>query len=143
MVVPRDLSREFADLFACLGPAPSMAVQLAVAQFMRDGHYIRHLRRMKRLYAAQRESLLRCLGEVTSGAMTVKTTAGLAVVLSMPRATSDVDVALKALSFGLSPTPLSPWYMRSPQRGLLLGVTNINERRLLADCRTSARLAGQ
>lgn len=143
MVVPRELSRKFADLVACLGPAPSMAVQLAVAQFMRDGHYIRHLRRMKRLYATQRESLLRCLGKVTSDAMTVTTTAGLAVVIALPGTTSDVDVALQALSFGLSPSPLSPWYMRSPQRGLLLGVTNVNEQRLLADCRTLARLAGQ
>jgi GntR family transcriptional regulator/MocR family aminotransferase len=142
MVVPQELTRRFADLVACLGPAPSMAVQLAVAQFMRDGHYIRHLRRMKRLYASQRENLLQCLDEVASGGMTVTATAGLAVVIAMPRAKSDVDVALQALSFGLAPSPLSPWYVRSPQRGLLLGVTNINERRLLADCRTLARLAG-
>jgi GntR family transcriptional regulator/MocR family aminotransferase len=53
-----------------------------------------------------------------------------------------VDVALRALPFGLAPSPLSPWYMQSPsQRGLLLGVTNLDERRLSADCRRLAELA--
>ena len=37
--------------------------------------------------------------------------------------------------------PLSPWYMRSPPpRGLLLGVANLDERRLLADCRRLVEL---
>lgn len=142
MVVPPELARRFADLVACLAPAPSLPAQLAVAQFMREGHYIRHLRRMKRLYASQRESLLRCLGEVTSGTLEVKATAGLAVVIVLPKAASDVDVALRALSIGLAPAPLSPWYTRAPQQGLLLGVTNLDGRRLLTDCRKLANLAG-
>jgi GntR family transcriptional regulator/MocR family aminotransferase len=117
-------------------------VQLAVAQFMRDGHYIRHLRHMKRLYASQRESLLRCLDEVASGSMEVKATAGLAVVIALPKAAADVDVVRRALSFELAPSPLSAWHMQSPQQGLLLGVTNLDERRLLADCRKLATLVG-
>lgn len=92
-----------------------LAVQLAVAQFMREGHYIRHLRRMKRLYASQRQSLLRCLDEVASSSMAVKATAGLAVVVALPKAASDVDVVRRALSFGLAPAPLSPWHMQSPR----------------------------
>jgi GntR family transcriptional regulator / MocR family aminotransferase len=58
------------------------------------------------------------------------------VVLLLPEFASDVDIALRALQFGLAPAPLSPWYMQSPrQQGFLLGVTNLNERRLPADCR--------
>jgi GntR family transcriptional regulator / MocR family aminotransferase len=140
LVVPPKLGRRFADLAACLAPAPS--APRAVAQFLREGHYLRHLRRMKRLYASRRESLLRSLGEVASGSMSVKATAGLAVVVLMPKVTSDVDIASRALRFGLAPSPLSPWYMQSPsQRGLLLGVTNLDERRLPADCRRLAELA--
>jgi GntR family transcriptional regulator/MocR family aminotransferase len=53
-----------------------------------------------------------------------------------------VNIALRALQFGLAPAPLSPWYMQSPrQQGLLLGVTNLNERRLPADCRRLLELA--
>jgi GntR family transcriptional regulator/MocR family aminotransferase len=92
-----------------LAPAPGAAAQRAAAEFLREGHYLRHLRRMKLLYAAQREALLRCLGEMASDAIKVQATAGLAVVLLLPEFASDVDIALRALQFGLAPAPLSPW----------------------------------
>jgi GntR family transcriptional regulator/MocR family aminotransferase len=42
----------------------------------------------------------------------------------------------------LAPSPLSPWYMQpAPRQGLLLGVTNLDERRLAADCRRLVELA--
>jgi GntR family transcriptional regulator/MocR family aminotransferase len=52
-----------------------------------------------------------------------------------------VDVALRAFQSGLAPVPLSPWYVESSRlRGLLLGVTNLNERRMAADCRRLVEL---
>ena len=114
MVVPPELSRAFGELAACLAPAPAVAVQRAVAEFLREGHYLRHLRRMKRLYAARREALLRCLGEMASDSIKLQATGGLAVVIWLPKRTSDVDIASRALKFGLAPAPLSPWYMGSP-----------------------------
>src|ERR1700742_5155351 len=110
MVVPPELGRRFGELAACLAPAPAEAVQHAVAEFLREGHYLRHLRRMKRLYAARRKILLRCLGEIASDSINVQATAGLAVVILLPEFTSDVDIALRALPLGMAPTPLSPWY---------------------------------
>jgi GntR family transcriptional regulator/MocR family aminotransferase len=142
LVVPPELARRFGDLAACLAPAPAATVQRAVADFLHEGHYIRHLRRMKRLYAARRETLVRCLREVAFDSIKVQATAGMAVVTRLHDSAPDVDIALRALQFGLAPAPLSPWYMQSPQpRGLLLGVTNINEHRLAADCRRLAELA--
>jgi GntR family transcriptional regulator/MocR family aminotransferase len=142
LVVPPELARRFGDLAACLAPAPAATVQRAVADFLHEGHYIRHLRRMKRLYAARRETLVRCLREEAFDSITVQATAGMAVVTRLRDSAPDVDIALRALQFGLAPAPLSPWYMQSPQpRGLLLGVTNINEHRLAADCRRLAELA--
>jgi GntR family transcriptional regulator/MocR family aminotransferase len=136
LVVPPEMASRFGELAACLAPAPAPVAQRAVAEFIRKGHYLRHLRRMKRLYAARREALLHCLQEVGSDAIKVQATAGMAVVTLLPGCASDVDVASRALPFGLAPAPLSPWYMQSaaPQ-GLLLSVTNLNERRLAADCR--------
>ena len=142
LVVPPELVGRFGDLVACLGPAPPAPMQRAVTAFLREGHYLRHLRRMKRLYAARREALLRCLEEVASDSMKVEATGGLAVVISLPEVASDVDIALRARRFGLAPSPLSPWYMQSPsQRGLLLCVTNLNEQRLPADCLRLTELA--
>ena len=141
MVVPPDRARRFGELAACLAPAPAVPVQLAVATFLREGYYLRHLRRMKRLYAARRKVLLRCLGELASDSLKVKATTGLAVAILLPEFASDVTVASRALSFGLAPSPLSPWYTHSaPQQGLLLGVTNLNEQRVYSACHTLAEL---
>jgi GntR family transcriptional regulator/MocR family aminotransferase len=142
LVVPPELAQRFGDAAACLAPAPATAVQRAVAEFIAEGHYLRHLRRMKRLYAARREALLRSLRDEASDSIKVQASAGLTIVTTLPEFVSDVDIALRALKFGLAPVPLSPWYMqRCRQQGLLLGVTNLSERRLAADCRRLAELA--
>ena len=142
LVVPPALARAFGDLAACLAPAPAVAVQRAVATFLREGHYLRHLRRMKRLYAARREALARSLRSHAANTLSLQATAGLAVVVALPENAGDVDIALSALPYGLAPVPLSPWYMGGPpRRGLLLGVTNLDERRLAADCRRLAELS--
>src|ERR1700744_1951803 len=131
IVVPPEFSRRFAELAALLAPAPAAGMQRAVAEFLREGHYLRHLRHMKRLYAARRETLLRCLGEMAPDSIKVQAPAGLAVLISLPRSVSDVDIASRAREFGLAPRPMSAWCMKTPrQQGLLLCVTNLNERRL-------------
>jgi hypothetical protein len=58
IVAPLPLASRFEEVAACLAPAPGPSVQLATAAFMREGHYMRHLRRTKRAYAAQRDALL-------------------------------------------------------------------------------------
>jgi len=135
LVVPSDLARRFGDVAACLAPAPAASAQHAVTEFMHDGHYFRHLRRMKRLYAARQEALVSCLNELGSESIKVRAAAGMTVVAALPPSVSDVDIALRARLFGLAPVPLSPWYTSSPgQQGLLLGVTNVNERTVASNC---------
>jgi len=132
VVAPLPLVSRFAEVAACLAPAPWLSVQLATAQFMRDGHYMRHLRRMKRLYAAQRDALLKCLEQYAFET----TTAGLAVLVRLPDGVSDISVARALLAFGLGPPPLSPWYASpaSARSGLLLGVATSPERNVARSC---------
>ena|SRR5215813_4390188 len=58
IVAPIALMARFAEVAACLAPPPGPSMQLAIAEFMREGHYLRHLRRAKRPYAAKRDDLL-------------------------------------------------------------------------------------
>lgn len=134
LIAPAELVSRFAEMAACLAPAPGPAVQIAVAEFMQQGHYMRHLRRTKRAYAAKRQALLDCL-QPSLGADQLAAP-GLAVLLKLPKGASDVAVAREALTFGMSPSPLSAWYV-SPdeaQPGLLLGVSTTPTRNLAQSC---------
>jgi GntR family transcriptional regulator/MocR family aminotransferase len=134
LVAPAELVSRFAEVAACLAPPPGPAVQLATAEFMHEGHYMRHLRRTKRAYAAKRQAVLNCL-QKAAGADQLAAP-GLAVLLKLPRGISDVTVAREALTFGMFPAPLSPWYA-SPDNaefGLLLGVATAPIRNLARSC---------
>jgi GntR family transcriptional regulator/MocR family aminotransferase len=132
LVVPLSLASQFAEVAACLAPAPGPAVQLATASFMRDGHYMRHLRRTKRVYATQRDALLKCLRPRAKDVAV----AGLGVLLRLPDGAPDLAIARETLSFGLAPTPLSLWYASetSARSGLLLGIATAPHKRLAASC---------
>jgi GntR family transcriptional regulator/MocR family aminotransferase len=96
---------------------------------------------MKRLYAARRAALVRCLQTEAVDVLEVQATAGMAVVTRLRGAEADVDVAARALRAGMAPVPLSPWSLHAPApNGLLLGVTNVDGRRLVAECRGLAEL---
>ncbi len=132
LVAPLPLATRFAEVAACLAPAPGPAVQLATAAFMRDGHYMRHLRRTKRVYATQSDSLLSCLRPRAKDIVI----AGLAVLLRLPDGASDLSIARETLPFGLAPAPLSLWYAStgSARPGLLLGIATSPQKRIEASC---------
>lgn len=130
VVVPTALVSQFADAVMCLAPAPGPAVQLATAEFMRNGHYMRHLRRMKRVYAGRSNALHTKLQSMGYPARL----AGLAVLFWLPEGARDSAIARESLAFGLAPSPLSAWFCPAgAQRpGLLLGVATTTEAQLSA-----------
>ncbi|MEH2549201.1 GntR family transcriptional regulator/MocR family aminotransferase [Bradyrhizobium sp. AZCC 2262] len=132
LVAPLPLANRFAEVAACLAPAPGPAVQLATAAFMRDGHYMRHLRRTKRVYATQGDALLKCLRPRAKDVVI----AGLGVLLRLPDGAPDLSIARETLPFGLAPTPLSLWYAStaSARSGLLLGIAMSPPKRIDASC---------
>ncbi|TWA59740.1 GntR family transcriptional regulator [Azospirillum brasilense] len=146
LMVPPDLAGLFGEAAACLCPAPAAAMQRAVADFMAGGHYFRHLRRMKRLYAVRQQALLAamCAAVGDGSPMAVEESGSLSVRLVLPPGSRDIAIAAAARTDGLAPVPLSPWYADGPEaarpRGLLLGITNLQERRLSDDCRRLAEL---
>ncbi|WP_041320796.1 PLP-dependent aminotransferase family protein [Hyphomicrobium denitrificans] len=122
LVAPVSLMSRFAEVAACLAPPPGPSVQLATAEFMREGHYLRYLRRAKRAYSTQRDALLERL-QLKVEALSI-TTAGLAALLRLPDGAPDTSIAKNALTFGMAPAPLSVWYVQpaSARSGLLLGI---------------------
>ncbi|MGN6766974.1 MAG: PLP-dependent aminotransferase family protein, partial [Rhizobiaceae bacterium] len=58
LIAPLPIARRVIDVATWLGTPPNAAVQLALAEFLREGHYLRHLRRTRRLYSERRRCLL-------------------------------------------------------------------------------------
>lgn len=141
IVAPPALVTRFGEVAACLAPPPGPAVQRATAEFMAEGHYLRHLRRTKRVYAAQRDGVLQNLN-VASCAVSV---AGLAVLLRLPDGLSDLAIARDASFFGMAPSALSVWFASpsSAPSGLLLGLTTVPQRQLARSCERLNELIGR
>jgi GntR family transcriptional regulator/MocR family aminotransferase len=140
IVAPAALVTAFTEAALCFGSAPGPAVQQATAEFMREGHYMRHLRRMKRIYSARSEALQ---AELERKGYRVHI-GGLAAVVQLPDGVSDASVARNALAKGLAPTPLSPWFSpgTAAESGLLLGVATVTEEQVPVACEQLHRVIG-
>lgn len=123
MVAPSRLVGEFLRRVMFLSPAPAAMTQIAVCSFLAEGHFLRHLRKMRRLYADRRD----LLGSTIGTPLRDRKAGGLALVLPLPDEADDAAIARRALGRGLGPSPLSSWYTdpASARSGLLLGFTNM------------------
>lgn len=125
LVAPPELADLLAQTASICASAPPPVVQLAVAEFLHSGAYLRHLRHMKRLYQERRNALGAALEQLGA----VHAPAALGVLLQLPQGVNDVEVATRARSLGMAPSALSGWYAGAAPAsgGLLLGVTNVPE----------------
>lgn len=137
MVVPRELRddflrhRESIDLFS------SLLEQLVLTEFLAEGHFGRHLRRMRALYEARRDALVRGLRDHVPSLIPHNADAGLHVTAFLPEGVDDRQIVAEAATRGLEPTPLSTCYAGDTHRnGLILGFGGASERRIVAACRT-------
>jgi GntR family transcriptional regulator/MocR family aminotransferase len=141
IVAPAPLAERFGRLAATLAPIFNPVPQLAMATMLADGHYMRHLRHMKRLYGRRLDALRQNLGE----AMDLEQMAGPQVRLRLAPGVDDVAMARAGPTLGVAPTALSPWYADPHRRepGLLLSVTNLGEPQLAKACDNLRTLVGR
>ncbi|HTN89051.1 MAG TPA: PLP-dependent aminotransferase family protein [Sorangium sp.] len=124
LVVPdgaRDALARAADL---LHPAPPLAAQRAVADFLAEGHFARHVRRMRALYAERRGALARALEELASPHLQLDPGAGGLHLTARLTGARDGEVVERAALLGLAPAALSSYRVRASAGrpgGLLLG----------------------
>jgi GntR family transcriptional regulator/MocR family aminotransferase len=132
VVVPKDLvpafsaARDAADVFS------STLYQAVLTDFIREGHFARHIRRMRMLYMDRRTALVNAI-QIQMGGMlnVIGAEAGMHLVALLPRGTNDVVVSRKAAQRGISAMPLSVCYSRPPSRGgLMLGYGGVNARQI-------------
>ena len=119
-------AREALDIFS-----PNL-YQLALTDFLQEGRFARHIRRMRDIYRRRRDAVLAGLDRHCHGKLTVHNAdAGLHVSVWLPDGVSDLDVVRRAARRGLAVTALSTCYAgASPRDGLLLGFGGADERTL-------------
>ncbi|HEY3848300.1 MAG TPA: PLP-dependent aminotransferase family protein [Acetobacteraceae bacterium] len=141
LVVPDELAEAFARA-ARLGSfgLPSLE-QRVVAAFMAEGHFARHLRRMRALYASRRRALAAALTAVFGDRLVLELEAGgMHLLARFPGSADDGTLARRAAAVGLAPVALSSLAVAHDcGQGLLLGFTNVPEEAAEALAR---RLAG-
>ncbi|MCL2896787.1 MocR-like pyridoxine biosynthesis transcription factor PdxR [Brenneria tiliae] len=132
MVLPPQLARELKIAHAELYRGGHWLTQATLGQFIREGHYAAHIRRMRLLYA-RRRAMLTELIERHLGAEYIgdNSNAGLHMLLKLPADVDDVLLSARILRRGVMVKPLSSYYLRSTtQRGLLLGYACVEESKM-------------
>ncbi|QPF89730.1 PLP-dependent aminotransferase family protein [Bradyrhizobium commune] len=123
-----------------IGLIASSHIQDALAEFIADGQFLAHIRRMRRLYHARRdhlvEGLRRHLGEVLSVEVP---TGGIQLVARLRRGTADQAAVKRLIAAGVETRALSSLALGKPcDHGLLLGFAAWRESEISAAVRTMA-----
>ena len=123
-----------------IGLIASSHVQEALAEFIADGHFLAHLRRMRRLYHARRDHLVegleRHLGEVLSAEVP---SGGIQLVARLKRGRADQAAVQRLVAAGVETRALSSLALGRPRdHGLLLGFAAWRENEISAAVRTMA-----
>jgi len=118
--------------------------QAVVAAFMSEGHFPRHLKRMRGLYAARRAALAEALASVFGDRLAIELQAGgMHLLARVVASVSDTALAQQANAAGLAPTALSDTRVAHDSgQGLLLSFTNIAETDAPAVARALERVIG-
>jgi GntR family transcriptional regulator/MocR family aminotransferase len=100
-----------------------MVIQAALADFIEEGHFASHIRRLRQTYGERRRLLqksLACVAEV--GARLSLVDSGLHLVVEFDSDCDDVRVAKMAAEHGLKVYPLSAYGMgENREKGLMIG----------------------
>ena len=126
LVVPEAQVARMRDMVEHLPGPGSILPQATVAYFMEQGHFARHLRRMRTLYAERRGYLVDALAHEMGDALTVQPQAGgIHVLARLAAGRDDRALAAAARARGLGLQALGDWRMgRSRRGGLLMGFAN-------------------
>jgi len=124
-----------------LGLLVSIALQIALADFITAGNYRSHVRRMTRLYGARRDRLVAALAAEAKHRLLVDIPAGgMQLLARCDASTDDVDLSRRLGQAGVIARPLSEMlFHKSRERGLFLGFAAWND----AEIDAGARIIGR
>ena len=123
VVLPHDLLPAFSVVREATDTFTATLQQAAMADFIREGHFARHLRRMRQVYRERHATLVQAIADQLSGGLElVGADTGMHLSAFLPKGVDDMELTRRAAAAGISVRPLSVCYLRPPPRGgLILG----------------------
>ena len=130
VVVPEILVDTFAKTRNIFGQTSSAITEEALSNFMDDGGFAEHIRKMRRLYRERRDILLDALkNDCTNILVPQQTDAGMHIIADIKNGMSDRLAHLELLNAGIDSLPLSIYYEGSVQRqALVLGFSGVQKK---------------
>lgn len=143
IVVPPDLVDSFAAASLRLYRPGHLCLQATMADFIADGHFSKHIRRMRDIYSARRAELLRCLDQHFGDALeTSRNAAGLHMTIRI-RGLVDFDTTVsRSLEHGIYLRRLQTFNQGDPEfrDGFLLGFGALDVESIRPAVQTFARV---
>jgi GntR family transcriptional regulator/MocR family aminotransferase len=145
VVVPPTLLTAFIAHRESLDIFPPTLYQLALTDFLNDGHFARHVRRMRSVYLGRRDALVAGIRNHLNGDLSVvNADAGMHLTTWLRPDIDDREVVRRAAACGISATALSTCYVGRPRRmGLVLGFGGAAETELTTAVGTLAAIIRQ
>jgi GntR family transcriptional regulator/MocR family aminotransferase len=144
VVLPPALLSPFLQAKRLIDRGAPALTQAAVADFIAEGHFERHLRRLRREYGRRRQVLVESLQEELPGEVHFsKTEAGLHVMLYLDRSRDEATVVKEAAAAGVGIYPGRLYHLERPARpSILLGFSGLSEAEIREGVARLARVLG-
>ncbi|APG05674.1 DNA-binding protein [Luteibacter rhizovicinus DSM 16549] len=127
LVVPEDQVERFDDVSEVFAAGSSWLMQAVVSAFIHEGHFARHIQRMRRLYGERRDMTAAGLENVLGKYVSIDTQpGGMHLILRLLARRSDRRLVARMLEAGLYAEALTDWTSRRDgASALLLNFTNV------------------
>jgi GntR family transcriptional regulator/MocR family aminotransferase len=127
MLVPPSLVETFERVAAAFVQGVPTSVQGVVAEFLEEGHFATHIRRMRRVYEERHAALQEAAQRELGGLLDVAAgNSGLHTVGHLPRHASEIAIARAAAARGIVVSPIARFSIAPIEaKGLVLGFGGI------------------
>jgi GntR family transcriptional regulator/MocR family aminotransferase len=141
LVLPDRLVDAFVRARSLVDRHPPTLDQAILAEFVSEGHFARHVRRMRQVYSDRMGTLKRAADQRLRGLLDVDVAvSGMRTLGWLEKHRSDRRAAERARELGLEVTALSGYVTAFPQKpGLILGFAGVNPRELTRGVEVLAR----
>jgi GntR family transcriptional regulator / MocR family aminotransferase len=129
LVVPKELVDPFEQAVSISGQFAPLLLQATVNDFIKQGYFATHLRRMRRLYAGRQATFLQLCREHLGDWLSVaENDCGMQLLATFKQPFRDDEVVAAARKEGLDVHAVSTTYhLTEPEHGLMLGYAALDE----------------